>query len=126
MAIEIKPIRTETDYEAALETVEKLWRARRGTEEGDALDVLATLIDEYESRIFPINLPGPVEAIKFQMEQKGLTRRDLEGIIGARGRISEVLDGKRSLSIAMIRRLHAKLEIPLELLIGPSKAEAAE
>jgi HTH-type transcriptional regulator/antitoxin HigA len=119
---DVKPIRSPEDYEAALAEVERLWGTKSGTPEGDRLDVLATLIDAYEAEHFPMD---PIEAIKFRMEQQGLTRKDLEGIIGSRARIAEVLERKRNLSIAMIRRLHAKLGIPAEILIQPSKKRAA-
>jgi HTH-type transcriptional regulator / antitoxin HigA len=122
---DIKPIRSAQDHEAALAEVEKLWGARVGTPEGDRLDVLATLIEAYEAAHFELDPPDPIEAIKFRMEQQGLTRKELEAIIGSRGRISEVLDRKRGLSIAMIRRLHAELGIPAEILIGASKKKAA-
>lgn len=122
---DVKPIRTAEDYEIALREVEALWGAPGGTEEGDRLDVLATLIDAYESQHYPMDPPDPVEAIKFRMEQQGLTRKDLEGIIGTRARIAEVLDRKRGLSIAMIRRLHTELGIPAEILIRPSRRKAA-
>jgi HTH-type transcriptional regulator / antitoxin HigA len=122
---EVKPIRSEADYEKALTEVERLWGARSGTPEGDRLDVLATLIDAYESEHHPIDPPDPIEAIKFRMEQQGLTRRDLEGILGSRTRIAEVLNRRRGLSINMIRRLHDKLGISAEVLIRPSGTEAA-
>jgi HTH-type transcriptional regulator/antitoxin HigA len=122
---EIKPIRSPQDYEVALAEVETLWGAKSGTPEGDRLDVLATLIDAYEAEHFPMDPPDPIEAIKFRMEQQGLTRKDLEGIIGSRARIAEVLDRKRNLSIAMIRRLHERLGIPAEVLIRPSRRKAA-
>jgi len=126
MAAEIKPIRNEKDYDAALTEVERLWGAKSGTPRGDRLDVLATLIEVYESQRFPMDLPDPIEAIKFRMEQQGLTRKDLEGMIGTRTRIAEVLARKRRLSIAMIRRLHERLGIPAEVLIRPSRrGEAA-
>ena len=126
MASEIKPIRSVADYEAALVEVERLWGAKAGTPKGDRLDVLATLIEVYEEREFPFAPPDPIEAIKFRMEQQGLTRKDLESMIGTRTRIAEVLSGKRALSIGMIRRLHEKLGIPAEVLIRPSrKREAA-
>ena len=125
MATEIKPIRTEADYEAALTEVERLWGAKAGTPKGDRLDVLATLIEVYEERRYPIDPPDPIEAIKFRMEQQGLTRRDLEAMIGTRTRIAEVLTRKRALSIAMIRRLHEKLGIPAEVLIRPSRKDEA-
>jgi HTH-type transcriptional regulator / antitoxin HigA len=121
MAAEIKPIRTEVDYDAALAEVEQLWGAKSGTARGDRLDVLATLIEAYEERHYPMDPPDPIEAIKFRMEQQGLTRKDLEAMIGSRTRIAEVLARKRGLSIAMIRRLHEKLGIPAEVLIRPSK-----
>jgi HTH-type transcriptional regulator/antitoxin HigA len=122
---EIKPIRTERDYEAALKDVERLWGAKAGTSEGDRLDVLATLIDAYEAEHYPMDPPDPVEAIKFRMEQQGLTRRDLEEMIGTRTRIAEVLNRKRGLSIAMIRRLHERLGISADVLIRPSRKRAA-
>jgi HTH-type transcriptional regulator/antitoxin HigA len=121
MTTEIKPIRTEADYEAALAEVERLWGSRSGTPKGDRLDVLATLIAAYEERRFPFTTPDPVEAIRFRMEQQGLTRKDLETMIGTRTRISEVLSRKRGLSITMIRRLHERLGIPAEVLIQPSR-----
>src|SRR6476619_6338359 len=121
MATEIKPIRTKADYEAALAEVERLWGAKSGTSRGDRLDVLATLIDAYEEYQYPFTPPDPIEAIKFRMEQQGLTRKDLEGMIGTRTRIAEVLSRKRGLSVAMIRRLHEKLGIPAEVLIQPTR-----
>jgi HTH-type transcriptional regulator/antitoxin HigA len=117
---EIHPIRSEADYEATLSEVERLWGARSGTPEGDRLDVLATLIDAYENEHHPIDPPDPIEAIKFRMEQQGLTRKDLEGILGSRTRIAEVLNNRRGLSINMIRRLHEKLGISAEVLIRSS------
>jgi HTH-type transcriptional regulator/antitoxin HigA len=122
---EIKSIRNEADYEAALTEVERLWGARSGTPEGDRLDILATLIDAYESEHHPIDPPDPVEAIKFRMEEQGLTRKDLEGILGTRTRVAEVLNGHRGVSINMIRRLHDKLGISADVLIRPSRIEAA-
>jgi HTH-type transcriptional regulator / antitoxin HigA len=115
---QIKPIRSEEDYEAAVAEVERLWGARSGTPEGDRLDVLATLIDDYESEHDPIDPPDPIEAIKFRMEQQGLTRKDLEKILGSRTRVSEVLGRKRGLSISMIRALHRQLGISADVLIG--------
>jgi HTH-type transcriptional regulator/antitoxin HigA len=125
MTAEVKPIRTKRDYEASLKEVERLWGAKSGTRDGDRLDVLATLIDAYEAEHYPIDPPDPIEAIKFRMEQQGLTRRDLEEIIGTRTRIAEVLGRKRGLSIAMIRRLHERLGISAEVLIRPSRKKAA-
>jgi HTH-type transcriptional regulator / antitoxin HigA len=122
---DVKPIRTEKDYEAAMAEVDALWGAKIGTAKGDRLDVLATLIDAWEAINYPIDPPDPIEAIKFRMEQQGLTRKDLEGIIGSRARIAEVLDRKRGLSIAMIRRLNAELNIPADVLIRQTKKKAA-
>jgi HTH-type transcriptional regulator / antitoxin HigA len=122
---EIKPIRSDADHEAALAEVEQLWGARSGTPEGDRLDILATLIDAYESEHHPTDPPDPIEAIKFRMEQQGLTRKDLEGIVGSRTRIAEVLNRRRGLSINMIRRLHDALGISAEVLIRPSRADQA-
>jgi HTH-type transcriptional regulator/antitoxin HigA len=121
----LKPIRNKKDYEAALKQVEQLWGARLGTEEGDRLDVLATLIDVYEAAHYPIDPPDPIEAIKFRMEQQGLSRKDLEPLIGTRTRVAEVLNRRRSLSIGMIRRLHKKLGISADVLIRPSRREQA-
>ena len=125
MAAEVRPIRTKRDYEAALKEVERLWGAEIGTRDGDRLDVLATLIDAYEADHYPMDPPDPIEAIKFRMEQQGLTGRDLEEIIGTRTRIAEVMNRKRGLSIAMIRRLHERLGISADVLIRPSRKRAA-
>jgi HTH-type transcriptional regulator/antitoxin HigA len=125
MSAEVKPIRSRRDYEAALKEVERLWGAKAKTRDGDRLDVLATLIDAYEAEHYPIDPPDPIEAIKFRMEQQGLTRRDLEELIGTRTRIAEILNRKRGLSIGMIRRLHEHLGISAEVLIRPSRKSAA-
>ena len=125
MATDVKPLRSKAGYEAALKDVERLWGAKSGTPDGDRLDVLATLLDAYEAEHYPMDPPDPVEAIKFRMEQQGLTRRDLEQIIGSRTRIAEVLNRKRGLSIAMIRRLHDRLGISADVLIKPSRKSAA-
>lgn len=122
---ELKPIRTKTDYEKAMAEIGRLWGARLGTLKGDRLDVLATLIDAYEAEHYPMDPPDPVEAIKFRMEQQGLTRKDLEPMIGTRTRVAEVLNRKRSLSIGMIRRLHGKLGISADVLIRPSRSDKA-
>jgi HTH-type transcriptional regulator / antitoxin HigA len=122
---EVKPIRSNADHEAALKEVERLWGGKPGTRDGDRLDVLATLIDVYETEHFPFDPPDPIEAIKFRMEQQNLTRRDLEEIIGSRTRIAEVLNRKRGLSISMIRRLHEHLGISADVLIRPSRKRAA-
>jgi HTH-type transcriptional regulator / antitoxin HigA len=117
---DIKPIRSEDDYDAALLEVERLWGAKLGTPQGDRLDVLATLIDSYEQTYHPMDPPDPIEAIKFRMSQQKMTRKQLEPMIGTRTRVAEVLNRRRSLSISMIRRLHATLGIPAEVLIRPS------
>jgi len=122
---EVKPIRSEADYDAALTEVGRLWGAKGGTPKGNRLDVLATLIEAYETEHYPMDPPDPIEAIKFRMEQQGLTRRDLEQIIGTRTRIAEVLNRKRGLSIGMIRRLHERLGIPAEILIRAGRKYAA-
>jgi HTH-type transcriptional regulator / antitoxin HigA len=117
MAAELKPIRSEADYQAALAEVERLWGSKSGTPSGDRLDVLATLIDAYETAHFPIDIPDPVEAIKFRMEQQGLTRKDLQPLIGTRTRVAEILNRKRPLSINMIRKLWSRLGIPAAVLL---------
>jgi HTH-type transcriptional regulator / antitoxin HigA len=121
----LRPIRTKASYEAALKEVERLWGARSGTPAGDRLDILATLIEAYEDEHYPMDPPDPIDAIKFRMEQQGLTRKDLEGILGTRTRVAEVLNGRRGLSINMIRRLHDKLGIPAEVLIRPTRRRKA-
>src|SRR5947209_13553493 len=125
MANELKPIRSKADYKNALAELERLWGAKSGTPKGDRLDVLATLIDVYETQHFPMDPPDPIEAIQFRMEQQGLSRKDLEPLIGTRTRVAEVLNRRRSLSIAMIRRLHERLGIPAEVLIRPSHRRRA-
>lgn len=117
--MEIKPIKTEADYQTAMKEIERLFDAASDTPEGDRLEVLTTLVEAYEEKHYAIPLPDPVEAIQYYMESRGLTRRDLESYIGSRGRVSEIMNRKRSLSIKMIRRLHAGLGIPAEVLIQP-------
>lgn len=125
MASELKPIRTRKDYEAALAEVERLWGAKSGTPKGDRLDILATLIEAYEAKHYPMDPPDPIQAILFRMEQQGLSRKDLEPMIGARNRVAEVLNRKRGLSIEMIRQLHKKLGISAEVLIRPTGQKEA-
>lgn len=115
----IKPIKTETDYRAALKSVERLMRAQPGTPDGDRLDVLVTLVEAYEAAHYPMDLPDPVEAIKFRMEQSGLTAKDLQPAIGQRNRVYEILNGKRALTLPMIWKLHEMFGIPAESLIRP-------
>jgi HTH-type transcriptional regulator / antitoxin HigA len=118
--IEIKPIKTETDYEAALAEIEQLFEARPGTPEGDRLEILTTLVESYENLHYSLPLPDPVDAILYYLESRGLSRRDLEVYLGSRARVSEVLNRKRPLSLEMIRRLHSGLGIPAEVLIQAS------
>lgn len=116
--MDIQPIRTEADYEAAMARIAELMSAEAGTAEGDELDILATLVEAYEQKRFPIEPADPIEAINFRIEQLGLERKDLEPYLGSRHRVSEVLNRRRGLSLEMIRRLHDGLKIPLEVLIG--------
>jgi HTH-type transcriptional regulator/antitoxin HigA len=125
MNAELKPIRTDEDHEAAMAEVERLWGAAEGTPEGDRLDILVTLIDEFETKRYPIDPPDPIDAILFRMDQMGLSRKDLEPIIGSRARVAEVLNRKRGLSIEMIRRLNRELGIPADILINPTRGEEA-
>lgn len=119
--MDIKPIRGEADYERALRRVEELWDSPEGSAESDELDILTTLIEAYEREHYPMDLPDPIEAIKFRLEQKGKDSRALIGIIGQRTRVYEVMRGKRPLSLNMIRSLHKKLDIPAEVLIQPAR-----
>lgn len=114
----IRPIKSESDYRDALARIEELLDAEPDSEAGAELDVLATLVDAYESNHFPIDAPDPVEAILFRMEQLELSRKDLEKFLGSRSRVSEVLNRKRELSITQIRKLHSGLNIPYENLLG--------
>jgi HTH-type transcriptional regulator / antitoxin HigA len=120
--MEIKPIRTNADYERTLRTIERLWGAKQGTPQGDRLEVLATLVEAYERRHFPIDPPDPIEAIRFRLEQQGLDPRALVGVIGGRSRVYEVMQRKRALSLEMIRHLHDRFGIPAEVLIRPTRA----
>ena len=114
----IRPIKTKSDYEKTLRRIEALISAKADTDQGDELDVLATLVDVYEQDHFPVGAADPVEAILFRMDQQGLDRKDLEPYIGSRHRVSDILNRRRNLSLGMIRRLHQGLGIPLEILIG--------
>jgi HTH-type transcriptional regulator/antitoxin HigA len=117
--MEIRPIRTQTDYEEALREIEHLFDAPQNTSEYDRLDILSTLVEAYEKKHFPIELPDPIEAIHYYMDTRGWSRRDLESCLGSRARVSEVLSRKRSLSLEMIRKLNQELGIPAEILIQP-------
>ncbi len=118
----IQPVRTEAEHDVAVARITQLMGAEPGTAASDELEVLVTLVDAYEARHFPIATPDPLAIIKFQMEQQGLTRKGLEPMIGSRARVSEVLTGKRALTLPMIRRLHAGLSIPVDLLVGCGSA----
>ena len=123
--MDIRPIHTETDYRATLKEISGLMASDPavGTPQGDRLDILATLVQAYEERHFPIGAPDPVEAIKFRMEQSGLSVKDLEPLIGKSNRVYEILNRKRPLTLAMIRRLHQALGIPAEVLIAETVVE---
>jgi len=123
--MDIRPIKTKADHRAALKEVERLWEAEPGTPAGDRIDVLVTLIEAYEAKHFPIPAPDPIDAIMFMMEQKGLSRRDLEPAIGSRGRVSEVLTRKRPLTLPMVRQLSALLQIPTDVLVQPYPVRSA-
>lgn len=114
----ITPIKTTRDYDRTLRRIEQLMDARPGSKQGDELDVLTTLVEVYEAKHHVIYPPNPIEAIIFRMDQLGITRKDLEAMLGGRGRVSEILTKKRGLSLEMIRRLHRELHIPLESLVG--------
>ena len=113
----IKPIKTEQDYQEALDRLEVIFDAKKGSPEGDELEILGLLIEKYVSVHFPIDLPDPIEAIKFRMEQMGYTQSDLVKIIGLKSRVSEILNKKRKLTLEMIRKIHVALNIPTEILV---------
>ncbi len=115
----LKPIKTEAEHGAALREIERLWGAKEGTADGDRLEILTTLVEAYEEARFPMDLPDPIEAIKFRLEQQGEDQKALIGIIGNRTRVYEVLRKDRPLSLAMIRQLNEQLKIPAEVLIRP-------
>lgn len=117
--MKIKPIKSEKDYHQALERLEEIFDAKKGSPEGDELEILGILIENYENEYFPIDLPDPIEAIKFRMEQLDYSQNDLAKIIGLKSRASEILNKKRKLSLEMIRNLHDRMKIPTEVLIQP-------
>jgi HTH-type transcriptional regulator/antitoxin HigA len=123
--MEIAPVKTRRDYRSALKQIEGLMTAKRGTPEGDRLDVLVTLVEAWERRHYPLDLPDPVEAIKYHMDQNGLQPRDLIPFIGSRNRVYEVLNRRRSLTLKMIWRLHEGLGIPAKSLIKGERKRAA-
>jgi HTH-type transcriptional regulator/antitoxin HigA len=114
----IQPIRTKTDYEKALAFIESNFHAKPNSKEGRMLEVLAILVEKYEDEHFPIQAPTPVEAIKFRMEQLGMSNADLAKIIGTRARVSEIFNGKRKLSVTMMKALHRKLQVPADVLLS--------
>ena len=113
----IRPIKTKLDYDKALERLEIIFDAKKGTKAGDELEILSILIEKYEKEKYPIEMPDPIEAIKFRMEQLGMKQKDLAEYIGFKSRVSEILNRKRKLTIEMIRNLSQKLNIPSEVLI---------
>ena len=113
----IKPIKTKKDYQQALDRLELIFDAKKGSSKGDELEILAMLVDNYENEHFPIGFPDPVEAIKFRMEQLGYNQSDLANVVGLKSRASEILSRKRKLSLEMIRQIHDRLNIPTEVLI---------
>ncbi len=113
----ITPIRSEKDYQKALERLEEIFDAKKGTEQGDELEILTILIDRFENENFPIGMPDPIEAIKFRMEQMGMKQKDLAELVGFKSRVSEILNKKRKLTLNMIRKLNTTLNIPTEVLI---------
>jgi len=117
----IRPLKTETDYDAALREIERLFDAAPNTPEGDRLDVLTTLVEAYEAQHYPIPEPDPIEALKYYMESRGLTIRDLEPLLGEQHKVLDVLERKRPLSLPMIRRLHDGLGMSADILIQPYK-----
>lgn len=119
--MQIRPIRTEADHDLAVARITALMGARPDTAEGEELDILATLVDAYEAKHHAIDAPDPITAIQFRMEQQGLTRKDLEPLIGSRARVSEVMTGRRSLTLAMVHRVRNKLGISADVLIGHSQ-----
>ena len=126
MAMTIKPVRNDRDYERALDALECVFDAEEGTAEADDRDVLTVLIEKYEDDHFPIDVPDPIEAIRFRMDQGGLTQKDLVPLIGSRSKVSEVLAGKRELSLKMIRALHEHLGIPAEVLLRDNPISSIE
>ncbi|MGB0165595.1 MAG: helix-turn-helix domain-containing protein [Luteibaculum sp.] len=115
--MKISPIKNEVDYRQALQRLELIFDAKKGSEKGDELEVLSILIEKYESENFPIGMPDPIEAIKFRMEQMGMKQKDLAELVGLKSRVSEILNRKRKLSLAMVRKLTTALHIPAEVLV---------
>lgn len=116
--MEIRPIKTEQDYNSAILRVEKLWGAKKDTPKGDELDLLATLVESYEMKHYPIAPPDPIDAIKFRMEQMGMTKDDMVKYLGSQSRVSEILNRKRKLTLKMVKSLYKGLKIPAEILLA--------
>jgi HTH-type transcriptional regulator / antitoxin HigA len=116
--MEIRPIKTEQDYDSAISRIEELWGAKKDTPDGDELDVLVTLVESYEMKHYPIAPPDPIEAIKFRMEQMGMTNSDMVKYLGSQSRVSEILNKKRKLTLGMIKSLYKGLKIPAEILLA--------
>lgn len=124
--MDIKPIKSQRDYERTLQEINSLWESKPNTPEYDKLDILITLVDAYENKHFPIGSPDPIEAIKFTMDQMNLKRVDLGKWIGGRSRATEILDKKRKLTLDMIRKLNLNLKIPAEILMGDYRIKTAK
>ena len=116
--MEIRPIKTEQDYNESIKRIEELWGAKKDTQEGDELDLLCTLVESYEMKHYPIAPPDPIDAIKFRMEQMGMTKTDLAKYLGSQSRVSEILSRKRQLTLKMIKSLYKGLKIPAEILLA--------
>lgn len=116
--MEIRPIRTEQDYDESIKRIEDLWGAKKDSSEGDELDLLCTLVESYEMKYFPIPPPDPIDAIKFRMEQMGMTKSDMVKYFGSQSKVSEVLDRKRQLTLKMVKSLYKGLKIPAEILLA--------
>lgn len=115
--MDIRPIKTEQDYHLAIGRIEELWGAKKDTPQGDELDLLATLVESYEMKHYPIAPPDPIDAIKFRMEQMGMTNSDMVKYLGSQSRVSEILNGKRKLTLSMVKSLYKGLKIPAEILL---------
>ena len=116
--MEIKPIKTEKDYNMSIKRIEELWGAKRDAPEGDELDLICTLVESYEMKHYPIAPPDPIDAIKFRMEQMGMTKADMVKYLGSQSRVSEILNGKRRLTLKMVKSLYKGLKIPAEILLA--------
>jgi len=116
--MEIRPIKTEQDYNSATKRIEELWGAKKDTPKGDELDLLVTLVESYEMKHYPIAPPDPIDAIKFRMEQMGMTKEDMVKYLGSQSRVSEILNRKRKLTLKMVKSLYKGLKIPAEILLA--------